>query len=159
MPFWDGKIKLETIRPYEVLGDDNFVHVSERLRINKLQDEYEIVLPEGNQLQLDFDVDHIPNEFWDGVTILHNYLYLLTGNSYANGGLLDAFSTNSSNGNIHLTVTLPFNVTELERVTWQAALGSDRLRELASMISIQRGILHPTLFIERIGSKRRKVYV
>lgn len=49
----------------------------------------------------------------------------------------------------HIIVALPFEVTDEERIMWQAALGSDPVRELLSALRHQRGDVHPTLFVER----------
>jgi hypothetical protein len=49
----------------------------------------------------------------------------------------------------HITITLPFKVTPWQRIAWQAAMGSDPVRELLSAIRLQRGDILPTLFVEQ----------
>ena len=49
----------------------------------------------------------------------------------------------------HIVITLPKGVTNLERLLWQAILGSDLRREAHSYRNMQRGEERPTLFFEK----------
>lgn len=48
----------------------------------------------------------------------------------------------------HITVRLPFNVSEIERVALQAILGSDGRRELFGYRRIKSGITPVSIFVE-----------
>lgn len=59
-------------------------------------------------------------------------------------------SPSGSPGRFHIVVTVPGRVfTPIERVAWQAALGSDRMRELNSLCDILDGDPLPTIFFEK----------
>lgn len=49
----------------------------------------------------------------------------------------------------HVIVQLPFKIDDWQRIALQAALGSDPVRELLSILRLQRGDAHPTMFIEK----------
>lgn len=100
-----------------------------------------IVLPKGNELQLDFDDDESFNLFESLFHIARPHL----GKSFE-------IVTNPSRHGLprrHTTITLDHNVTMLERIALQACLGSDRKRELLSFIELQNGDSAPTLFFEQ----------
>ena len=52
----------------------------------------------------------------------------------------------------HIVVTLPRDITNIERLLWQAILGSDLRREAHSYRNMLRGDERPTLFFEKSES-------
>lgn len=48
----------------------------------------------------------------------------------------------------HIRIQLPWELTDWERIAWQAALGSDPVRELLSCLRLRKGDAHPTMLIE-----------
>lgn len=59
-------------------------------------------------------------------------------------------SPSGAPGRFHIVVTVPDRMfTQFERIAWQAALGSDRMRELNSLIDILDGDPLPTIFFEK----------
>lgn len=51
----------------------------------------------------------------------------------------------------HIRITLPFKVDVWQRIAWQAALGSDPVREVLSCFRARRGDTEPTLLAEKPG--------
>jgi hypothetical protein len=99
-----------------------------------------VIFPEPNELFIDIDTDDDYALYADQYKILIRDI-----------GVVDNRESISRNGlpGRHVTITLPFEVSDVERIAWQAALGSDPKRELLSMVRYQRGVKHPTLFVEK----------
>lgn len=97
--------------------------------------------PTARELFIDIDSDadyhvfedHIETltELWPNLRITH-----------------DDPSRNGGEGR-HIVVTLPEDVTELERAALQAVLGSDRKRELLTIMAHFCGINGQTVFFEK----------
>lgn len=51
----------------------------------------------------------------------------------------------------HIRIKMPFAMSDVERIAWQAALGSDPVRELLSMLRYMEEDTQPTLFVEAKG--------
>lgn len=49
----------------------------------------------------------------------------------------------------HARIEFPRTLSDIERVAWQAALGSDPMRELLSLLRIEKAIAPATVFFER----------
>lgn len=66
----------------------------------------------------------------------------------------DVTATPSRSGNTHVRARLPYAVSDTERIALQACLGSDRKRELLSMLRIKlhAGERPPTVFFETVGA-------
>lgn len=56
--------------------------------------------------------------------------------------------TTSRSGKRHVHIELPFAIDPWQRIAWQAALGSDPVRELLSSVRVLNGDSAPTLFVE-----------
>jgi hypothetical protein len=99
-----------------------------------------LVAPAPNQLFIDID-----NE-----ADLANYQALVDILEVGMGKLhVEVFQSKSSTGvnaNRHIVITLPRRVTPIERIAYQACLGSDRKRELLSLLCVEAGHLLPTVF-------------
>lgn len=50
----------------------------------------------------------------------------------------------------HVVLEMDHDLTPEHRIAWQAALGSDPMRELLSLVRIRKGIPHPTVFFEKL---------
>lgn len=96
-----------------------------------------IHLPSPNELQLDIDYESQYNIYRKLIWILER--------EYGN---CPTVVTVSKNGGLHIYITLPFEVNDYERIAYQAALGSDPVRELLSLVRLHEGIEHPTLLAE-----------
>jgi len=108
--------------------------------IEKMEEEgFVIVYPKPNELQLDIDTQQQMDQF-DRLKWLFDSQLPATEFKMAHS---------KSGEGYHITVTLPFDVTNIERIALQAALGSDPLRELLSIFRYSRNDAEPTLFVER----------
>lgn len=103
---------------------------------------YRIVTPKSNELLVDIDSE----EQYE--TFLANWEVLLRNQSTAFEAKYEEHESRSGYPRRHVIVTLPFDVSPWQRIAWQAALGSDPVRELLSAIRLRRGDVHPTLFVE-----------
>lgn len=150
MPFWEGllgnkngpKPKWLTGEVYDVLGGDHVKHVQAKIDAAGEHDNFEIIVAEPNQLQIDYDVSELPAQF-------EKALDILTQAFCKNTQCLHYFIKKSRHGNLHVTINLPINIPDTERIAWQAVFGSDPTREAMSLMSVRREIANPTLLIER----------
>lgn len=101
----------------------------------------EVVHPKDNELFLDIDKPEQLATFNRNFDLLHRYelveQHIVRPSS---SGHPDRF---------HITVTLKESVTSFERIALQAALGSDPMREMLSLMRIYTNNPHPTLFFEK----------
>jgi hypothetical protein len=115
------------------------------LYIQRMKDEgFKIVLPESNEVFIDIDSEEDYLLYQDQMKILCKM--------FANVASEEHESRNGLPGR-HITLFMPFELSDAERIGWQASLGSDYKRELLSMIRLTRGDLHPTLFVEKNNGK------
>lgn len=104
----------------------------------------EVVVPDVYTLQLDIDDDTSMQTFF----VMHEMLA-------SNGVRITTERiTRSKSGNRHVYLRLDRQLTDIERIAWQACLGSDRKRELLSLLSAlqlrgERSQHPPTLLFER----------
>lgn len=105
------------------------------------EEGYKVCFPESNELFIDID------------TKLHWETFLMQiGIAERNLGENLVWSVSPSrNGGEgrHVRVYMPFTMDDVGRIAWQAALGSDPVRELLSLVRVKRGDKNPTLFVER----------
>lgn len=104
-----------------------------------------VVVPKPNELQLDIDSDA------DYATYGRMY------NMLSNLGYVTSASTSPSRSKPegrHVTVTLSFQPTAIERIALQAIMGSDLAREAFSFWRYKTGEAIPTLFFERRFERR-----
>lgn len=103
-------------------------------------DGHTVRTPAANQLFLDIDSDAQYEHFTYALDILER-----------NGIGPISYATIVSKGGLpgrHITVQLPFDVDTYARIAWQAALGSDPVREIISCVRASKGQVFPTLFVE-----------
>lgn len=125
------------------VGDENYDinEVREAYILRVQQGGLRVVLPEANQLQIDIDSEEHLLSFMSALgVILRNW--------DTEGIDVEAHPSKSGLPRLHITLTLPFEVSPWQRIALQAALGSDPTRELLSATRLMRGDSHPTLFVE-----------
>jgi hypothetical protein len=108
-----------------------------------VSNEFEIVLPKDNELQLDYDCIELPAQFNEVMDILTQ--------TVPKDAIIEYFVTRSRSGNLHVTIALPYKLGPYQRIAWQAVFGSDPKREALSVRSATVGDKNPTLLIERKG--------
>jgi len=124
---------------------DNKKKVQDVINEQGLSSEYEIVIPTERQIQLDYDVQELPEQF-------HKVLDILTQAFCKLHQSLFYTVRKSRHDNLHVTIDLPRDLSDTERIAWQSVFGSDPTREALSLMSVTRGIAHPTMLIERRNS-------
>ena len=113
---------------------------SEKARQLAEKENLLVVLPQPNELQLDIDNAESGNVFKRHYQILDKYIGIEKVEEHA---------SRHGGDRKHITVTLKRPVLSLlERIALQAMLGSDRKRELLSLIESELGDETPTLFLE-----------
>lgn len=100
--------------------------------------DYEIVVAKEDQLQIDYDFPDIPKHFYVVLDMMERA-------GIAGGHAWEK----SSSGNVHCVVQLKAPMSEVERVAWQAAFGSDPMREALTLMRIRRGVKNPILLFMR----------
>lgn len=98
------------------------------------------VVPKENELFIDIDNLHSLERFYKALVALSrndNDAFDVTIRSSKSGGV-----------HFHIVVTLRRDVSTLERIALQAALGSDPVREIISLARIRAGNPNPTVFFE-----------
>jgi hypothetical protein len=101
-----------------------------------------IVLPKDNELQVDIDSDEQYAVFQKSLACLKR------NESQSDDIRVEEHPSRSGLPRRHITVTMPFDLEPWERIAFQAALGSDPIRELVSIFRLMRNDSHPTLFVE-----------
>jgi hypothetical protein len=95
-------------------------------------------LPAEDELQLDLDTEEDVRRFDVAWPILSEHFPTAR-----------CFSTPSKSGDgQHVRIRVPFSLTTLQRIAFQAALGSDYKRELLAAIGEQLNIGIPTVLFE-----------
>jgi hypothetical protein len=117
--------------------------------INQAQIEgLEVVYPKGNELQIDIDNEH-------SYKLLQNQLLIV--NKFV-GSYFYKETPSKSGDPDKKHITLAFDdrgFSDLERIGLQAMLGSDRVRELLSLVQAESGDPHPTLFLEKSSAPKQ----
>jgi hypothetical protein len=119
---------------------DHKVYVEKKLYDEGVADVYGVVLPESNQLLLDYDIPELPDFFLDRMNILLQ----------AVDGPVRYQVYESRHGRRHVIITCDGKkFDDVDRIAWQAVLGSDPKREALSLLSLSKGSKHTTLLIHR----------
>jgi hypothetical protein len=122
-------------------GEEYNINEAREFYINRMTNEgYITVTPESNELFIDIDTDDDYSLFQDQYKMLVRDVGVV------------AMTENISRGGLpgrHIRIIMAFDMTDAERIAWQASLGSDPKRELLSMMRLQRGDDYPTLFVEK----------
>lgn len=121
---------------YDPTGKPN----SQRAIDEAAQKNLDVVFPQANELFIDIDNEHSFALYSKQIDILKKYV-----------GVKSVRVQPSKSGlpKRHIYVTLKQDITELERVSLQAMMGSDRVRELLGYVQVKNNDPHPTLFLEK----------
>lgn len=107
-----------------------------------------ILIPKPNELFIDIDC----MEDWEWFSNNISCILPSICAKYPEWDILTSISdeeSQSGEGHRHIVVTLPFDMDDWQRIALQAALGSDRKRELLSCARVISGNLPATLFAEK----------
>jgi hypothetical protein len=104
------------------------------------EDGLVVVLPAGDELQLDLDSDRDYAIYQKLFPIIDRYYVVMA---------VKDEPSRSGLPKRHITLTLGKAVTVFERIALQVCLGSDRVRELLGVVQAMQGDPHPTLFLEK----------
>jgi hypothetical protein len=97
----------------------------------------EIVPAKPNEIQIDYDCEDIPKRFEEVLDILRE--------RFEQGSVQwDKFHSTSGK-HWHVVLHLPQNITDQERIVWQALFGSDHIREGLSFMRLLANIPNPVL--------------
>lgn len=124
---------------YEALT--TYAHPNSQRALDEAQkDNLNVVFPMANQLQIDIDNEHSYAVYQKMFEIIdRHYGVRSTSDKPSRSGLPKR----------HITLTLNQNVTNMERIALQACMGSDRVREILSVVQEASGDPHATLFLEK----------
>jgi len=120
---------------YDPTGNPNSTRAIEEAEREGL----DVRFPTDHELLIDIDNDHSYELFEHQILIVKKFF-----------SAVNVQVTPSRHGlpGRHIVVTMQRSVTELERITLQACLGSDRVREVLGFVQMMNGDPHPTLFLE-----------
>ncbi len=138
-----GKTTLESEEDYSKEQREKFV---ERM----LNEGFIVIYPKNNELLIDLDTEEQVSQFERLITILsENYPELIVPQTI-DGRESYSISWTSKGGEPgkHVKITLSRDLSPIERIAFQAALGSDPVRELLSLIRLEKRDFKPTLFVE-----------
>ena len=121
---------------YDPNGNPN----SQRAIEEAANDGLTVVYPADNEVLIDIDNTHSFQLYLKQMDIAKKYL----------GAIGEKITPSRSGGEKkHITVIFNHTITELERITLQACLGSDRVREILGFVQFKNNDPHPTLFLEK----------
>jgi hypothetical protein len=138
--YWGGYNSHTTITDIED-GFNHVDHVNKIIAERGLTADYEVVLPDANQLQIDYDCAELPKIFEEALGLL--------AQTVSSEEHIEYKVFRSRSGNLHVTVTCPYVFDAVSRIAWQAVFGSDIKREGLSLMYHSKGHLNPTLLIEK----------
>lgn len=128
----------EEERKFEIYGD---IDRPEYIRNQKARG-FEIVVPGKDELQIDIDSEEEYQKFWKRFECLQY-------NGVDAEIIYDQPSKSGKNGRRHIVIKMPIEMDPVKRIAFQAALGSDWVRELLSLLRFENGDVDPTLFVEK----------
>jgi hypothetical protein len=132
------------LEPLKDLGEYDLMCPSSKRAIKEAADSGLIVVfPKDNELQLDIDNDEA-FALYDSVRDIIHHHYTVKNE--------EIHTSRSGGEKRHITITLGRNIDNMERIALQACLGSDRKRELLSIIQEINNDEHPSLFLEVPGA-------
>lgn len=127
----------------EVNWQDYIMLERENYLAQQALDGFEVLYPADNELQLDIDSQEQLDNFlhlWECFKrhIEQEYKVALTHQTFT-----------SKSGNWHIHIRLPFKVDNWQRMAWQAALGSDPMRELLGCLRTLYNDPKPSLLLRK----------
>lgn len=120
----------------QVEKKDHAEFVRAQLVMDGEDSEWEVVVADDMTLMLDYDQPTVPPQY-----------DRIMGRLFTNFSRLDSYPSRS--GNLHVLVRLSKPLSAIERVAWQATLGSDPVREACHINSIEKQELNPILLVMR----------
>lgn len=119
--------------------DDPVADCQKKMKVVGVSEDYMIVVPKANEIQIDYDTPELPLLFSEVLEMLARAMQSnLKYKVYA-----------SMSGNRHVIIECPRDLTDLERIAWQAVFASDPKREALSLVRVSRGLSNPSLLIHR----------
>lgn len=101
-----------------------------------------VVTPKPNQIFIDIDTEEQYNRY--------NVMFGIVSKNIASVfKVYDEPSPSNKPFHRHIIIELPFDVSEMERLVYQAVLGSDSIKEFLSLLRIYAGELPATLLAEK----------
>lgn len=125
---------------YLSAGEDTLVVVNKMLA-EKGYVDWEAVPAHDHVLQLDLDMG---TEM--ALAYIKEMVPLLSRR--VGQGLQMAHYPSKSGKNTHVVFALPDPMPEMERMAWQAVMGSDRTREALNLIGIHNGVLNQVVLFQ-----------
>lgn len=116
---------------------DNAEEAKEALAAKGTYPNHEVVVASSDEIMLDYDTKNVPEVFL-------NVLQVMQTQRFRNGKTTYSLFQ-SKGGNCHVVVKLPEPIADVERIAWQAAFGSDPIREALSLVSVSRNVKSPVL--------------
>ena len=131
------------------LQKDHAEFAKKYLDEHSFADKWEVTVADNYHLQLDYDEPNIllmqqepPEQFKKVMDVLNQ----------TQGGRYSYTVMESKGGNTHVIITLRLPLNPHLRVAWQAAFGSDFLREALHLKSLMNNELNPILlFTRKVG--------
>lgn len=119
----------------------NFLNPSSQRAIDEAADnDLDVVFPEADELQLDFDTEEQYQYFLKVQDVMKKYI--------SEPRSIEWHASRSGLPKRHVTVKLERDIDDKERVLLQVLFGSDPMRELLSYVQVLIGDPHPILFLE-----------
>src|SRR5215471_3037941 len=119
--------------------NNNHIDQAQRFLDKEGAHDWEIIVANDTELQLDFDSEREPERFLEVFGIFTEQYPII--------GLRRTIS--KSGKGLHIRIYLQQPMEIIQRIAWQAALGSDVTREALSLISVAKGWLNPILLFEK----------
>jgi len=141
MPKRKKKQELETTHQNKVTQWLDHYHENRKEYMDRMmQQGYKIVMPEPNEIQIDIDSRYQQKVFTEQLDILRREF-----------GDLEIIQTESKGGppGKHYRIFFIRDLSPIERIAYQAALGSDPIKELLSIFRLEKGDDHPSLLVEK----------
>lgn len=120
---------------------DHEEYAKKCLAESEYAESFEVVVAKSNQLMLDYDRTTLPTQFGVAMNILKETLKTTEDLPYE--------VSTSKSGNLHVIVELPDSMSDVKRIAWQAAFGSDPKREALHLLSIAKNEKNPILLYNR----------
>ena len=127
-------IRQSVAKDYELNNPNSQRAVDEAATNNLL-----VVFPSDRELQLDLDTEHAFNIYQEMLPLFNKYFGLVQ---------VEVRPSRSGLPKRHVTLTTYEPLTNYQRIAIQLALGSDRVREMLSIVQEHLKDPHPTLFLE-----------
>ena len=138
-------------------GEESYGNTDRKRFITREEEKGMVVLyPKDNELFIDCDTEEHFSNFIELFEILNNNVKIFDppGEKYYEE--IEIWESKGGSPGKHIIVPLPFDVSSVERIAYQAALGSDPKREILSLIRLKNGDDFPTIFVEKPGFEGRK---